>query len=347
MKARSLDEQILYIICSVFDAYSAALFLPDESGSSNVLAASFSLGDDIPGGCRIIPGKDLVGIIVQSRQPLMITDLDPARHSPGYYTPGGGQGIQSFMGTPIPTGGALCVDSKRKYSFAEKDLKILQLFAELVARQQSLAQSDGAGFIPRYFAELGVIQDLRFRYKRWAPFLKNYLRTISEATEFEYCALATLQDSGEYYCLEAESVPLLLTNGQIFRKPYTTGLTGWVFQHEQEILEEDGKYSHSAALFGKVPDMPEFPAIICMPVLVNKNCRGVLCLANTEKRPIDEALRSFVRQAVDHLSLFLENLYLRSRLRNSMPKAELQPRGYAPNSDNSPASLQDGNNPPA
>ena len=41
------------------------------------------------------------------------------------------------MGCPVPTGGALCVDSKRQYSFTDRDYKLLQLFAELVSRQQA------------------------------------------------------------------------------------------------------------------------------------------------------------------------------------------------------------------
>ena len=42
---------------------------------------------------------------------------------------------------------------------------------------------------------------------------------------------------------------------------------------------------------------------------------------------MDEALRSFVHQCVDHMALFLENLYLKNRLRAMLPKARLHSRG--------------------
>jgi hypothetical protein len=48
-------------------------------------------------------------------------------------------------------------------------------------------------------------------------------------------------------------------------------------------------------------------------------------------------MRSFVRQASDHLALFLENLYLKNRLRGLLPKAKLHSKGPAAfNPDTSP-----------
>lgn len=339
MKFTSIEEHIMGIVCSVFDAYSAVLFLPEEDGGGFYLAAAFSLGDKIAENVKITPGKGLVGWIVENRHPMLVTDVDKRESREGilgYYTSDTAAGIKAFMGFPLPTGGALCVDSKRQYSFTEKDYKILQLFAELMARLQNISQKDISGDITRYFAELGVIQDLRFRYRHWPSLLKNFLRTISKATEFDYCAFATLQEDGEYYSLECESAPLLLANGQELHIPVSSGITGWVFLHEQAVFEEGGLASTSA-LFGKIPDMPDFPAAICMPVMINKTCRCVLCLANTEPREIDESLRSFVRQAVDNLSLFLENLYLKTRLSHFLQKARINREGgRVYNPDNPP-----------
>lgn len=325
--SKSLEDHVLAIMCSVFEAYSAALFLPDENGETHSLAAFFSLGDSISERAAIQPGKGLVGKIIASRQPLIVSNFDREKNSLDYYAPNMDEDIKAFMGYPVPTGGVLCVDSKRQYSFTEKDEKILQLFAELISLQHSLGDNGISGAIPRYFAELGIIQELHNKCRRWPDFLKNFLRSISAATEFEYCAFATLQETGDHYCLECESVPLLLSGGQMLRLPLGNGLVGWVFRNPRPIFAEDGGLPPTTALFGKIPDMPDFPAAICMPVMVNKVCKGVLCLANTEPRPIEENLRSFVRMAVDHLSLFLENLYFKSRLQTYLPRANLQREG--------------------
>lgn len=325
MNPESLYKHVLALVCSVFDAYSAVLFLPEEDGKRHRLAASFSLGKNIHQDAVAMPGQGLVGVIIQNREPLLPTDFDLSRVNLGYYDPDSEEHIKAFMGYPIPTGGVLCVDSKRQYSFSEKDFKILQLFAELIAKQQGCGSDDALGNIPRYFAALGIIQDLRFRYKRWPVFLKNFLRAIAEASRFDYCAFATLQEDGVEYHIESESVPVLLANGQILSVPVRYGITGRVFQEESPLYVEEGGFSPSSGLFGPLEDMPEFPAAICMPVMVNKACRGVLCLAHSEIREPDESLRAFLRQAVDHLGLFLENIYLKNRLRESLPKAEDRP----------------------
>lgn len=338
----AIENHILGLVCSVFDAYSAVLFLPEEDSDQYYLAASFSLGNNIPDNVAITPGKGLVGWIIQDRNPILLAPFDQPESALGYYARGREESIKAFMGCPLPTGGALCVDSKKQYSFSEKDFKILGLFAELLSKQQTLSQNDLAGDIPRYFAELGVIQNLRFRYKKWPTFLKNYLSTMRDATDFEYCAFATLREKGEYYCLESESPSLLMEEGDTLKIPLGSGIAGWVFLNEQSVIVEGLEGTQASPLFGKLPDMPEFSAFMCIPVMVNKSCRGVLCLASSTPRQIDESLRSFVRQAVDHLGLFLENLYLTNRLRNMLPKATLEhghPYSAAqlrPNSDNAP-----------
>lgn len=331
----TFEQQVLSIVCSVFDAYSAVLFLPDETGESYPLAASFSLGDNIPQDIVIGPGKGLVGWLIHTREGMLVEGIDLHQSKLGYYNKD--EKIKAFMGMPVPGGGALCVDSKRQYSFSEKDQKILQLFAELIAKSREKETDEVADDASRYFAELGIIQELRYRFRRWPEFLRNFLRVVARAMRFDYCAFATLQENGETYCLEEESAPLLLAHGQTVCMPLGSGITGWVFRNEQPVFVEAS--TSATALFGKVPDIPDFPAAICMPVMVNKVCRGVLCVANTEPRQIDDAMRSFVSQVVDHLSMFLENLYLKNRLRRFLPRARLQYEGgHAYDPDKAPVS---------
>lgn len=330
MTANSFETHILSLVCSVFDAYSAVLFLPDEDSEKHSVASSFSLGEKIASSASILPGKGLVGWILRNRQPLLVPNFDKNQRRLGYYLDDEEADIKAFMGCPVPapTGGALCVDSKRQYSFSDKDHKILQLFAELISRRESgRGVSELSGDIPRYFAELAVIQDMRFRYKRWPQFLQNYLRTMAAATGFEYCAFASVEENGEFYCVESESARVLLTGDGPLVLPLGSGIAGWVFRNDQPVITEGTEGASNTALFGKLPDMPDFQAVACLPVIINKGTRGVLCLAHTSPRHIDESMRSFIKQAVDHLALFLENLYLKARLKSMMPKAHVHSRG--------------------
>lgn len=338
----TFDHKLLSIICSVFDAYSAVLFLPDESGHRHYLADSFSLGDTIPADVTILPGKGLVGWILHSRQAMLVDNFNKTQHSLGYYSHGAEEKIKAFMGFPIPSGGAICVDSKRQYSFSEKDLRILQLFAELFATQADTGEQDRQDDAARYFAELGVIQDLRYRFRRWPEFLRNFLRVIARALRFDYCAFATMQENCDSYCIESESAPLLPPHGQALCIPVASGMTGWVFMNEQPIFAEPN--ASNTTLFGSQIETPDFQTTICMPVMVNRVCRGVLCAAATDPVAIDEGMRSFTHQAVDHLSLFLENLYLKNRLSHYLPRTGLQYEGgraYDPDSAPMPGQKTD------
>jgi GAF domain-containing protein len=330
------NKSTLTIICSVFDAYSAVLFLP-ETEEDYRLVSFFSLGDRILPPEEADPNKGLVRWIARNRQPLLVPNFDQSKSRLGYYQPGEEAHIKAFMGCPVPGGGVLCVDSKRQYSFSDKDHKILQLFAELVGQQQRNSQDSPVGDIPRYFAQLGIMQELRFRYKRWPVFLEHFLRTVREATSFDYCAFASCDTDSQSYTIEGETAPLMLDGQNPASLPLNSGIVGWVFRNEKAVFSETTGDAASTAPFGKVGDVSNFQTVMCLPVVINQSTRGVLCLAHTTALPMPEVMRSFVHQAADHLALFLENLYLKNRLRSLLPKAKLHSKGpVAFNPDNAP-----------
>jgi len=337
---KSILESILDIIWNVFDAYSAVLFLP-EAGKKHRLASFVSLGDRILPPEEADTDKGLVGWIARNRQPLLAPNFDRRKSNRlGYYPPEEEASIKAFMGCPVPGGGVLCVDSKRQYTFSDKDQKILQFFADLVAQPQISSTASPVGELPRYFAQLGILQELRFRYKRWPVFLTHFLRTMHDATGFDYCAFAACD--ADSYTIEGETAPLMRDGQNPVSLPLHSGIVGRVFRDEQPVFFEAAGDTPSAAPFGKVGDVAPFQTIMCLPVVISQSTRGVLCLAHTTALPMPEIMRSFVRQATDHLALFLENLYLKNRLRGLLPKAKLYNKGpTAFNPDKSPESREE------
>ncbi|WP_462323566.1 GAF domain-containing protein [Desulfoplanes sp.] len=315
MKPEASLENLTQIVGNIFEAYSVAVFLPKEDGY--ILKTWFSLGNDIAARTCITPGQGLVGWIIRNEQPLLVSNFDQKKSFLGYYNRGGEDKIKTFMGSPIPhIGGALCVDSKKTYSFVEKDQKILGQFSNLIA----MTCKDGGerGFSKKescLFECMQILPQLRERFPRWSSFLHRFLDLLSQSTDFPYCFLAVRDEWGKGYFLEGWNDPGFVVPERKKEKfKIGSGVVGWTFKHQQPVFSQEGSTaSEGVALFGK-DQGPLMKTVICLPLVVHKRTRGVLVLADNEGRPIEPALKRFAVTVADYLALFLENLYLKNRL---------------------------------
>ncbi|MDR0828087.1 MAG: GAF domain-containing protein [Desulfovibrio sp.] len=317
-------DRILAILGSVLNAYSISLFLPlsESQGKEKVycLASGFSLGHSLDFSADVREGMGLVGWILRHGQALLVSNFDRRQNFLGYYRGNEEQHIKAFMGCALPGGGgALCADSKRQYSFSEQDQKMLHLFADLIARLLGKTQEleDGAQAL-RYYAAFRAVSDLRRRHSRWADFLRNFLDILAGATTFSYVLLCTRDSTGEGYGIEGENIPLAFKSGAKDPAfPMSAGLVGWVFRNNAQICGEGLEGGPEARqLLGKGTDLPPFQTVFALPLIIQSKTRGVLCLADENPLPLTEATRDFARMAAEHLSLFLENLFVKCRLRD-------------------------------
>ena len=211
MRQQPSFTRILGILCSVLDAYSAVLFLKEggKEGAEHRLVASFSLGDKIEPATLVQPGKGLVGWIIRNGEPLLVPNFDQRQNHLGYYRDNEEQRIKAFMGCALPEGrGALCIDSKRQYSFSEKDQKLLHLFAGLLAElSASSALEESQLAILRYHTALKTVYTLRREHSRWGEFLQQFLALMASASDCGYSVFCVTGPSGDEYVVEGENTP--------------------------------------------------------------------------------------------------------------------------------------------
>lgn len=321
-------DSILGILCSVLDAHSAVLFLPGrdsagrkKGGEGRVfsIAAAFSLGDKIDFSAAIREGQGLVGWVLHHAEPLLVANFDQRKNRLGYYSDGEEQSIKAFMGCALPGGGgALCVDSKRQYSFAEKDQKLLYLFAELLARLQAeSSDSEEKRLMLRHYAALRALYALRRRQTRWPDFLRGVLDLMADMTDFTYSVLCVREPGGESYSVEGENSPLLLKPGLAAPSfPVSHGIVGWVFRNGAPARCDGRESAPETTLIGAGLDLPPFQAVLALPLVIQRKTRGVLALAHDHPMEIHGQTLDFATMAAEHLALFLENLYVKYRLRD-------------------------------
>ena len=312
-------ERMLGIICSVFDAYTAVMFSPVPGDSSRMeIRASFSLGDKVDKVCVIEPGKSLVGWIVKNKAPLLINNFDVTRSKLGYYLDDEGREIKAFMGTPFRgSSGVLCLDSKRVYSFSEKDQKILGLFGDSIIEVdnefQRLFDLD-AELV--YYHGLTSLLGIKQRFNRWKDFLNNYLQIVAKSTGMPYCFFVSAGEDLKTGHLEG-STKGLFPAPHMEEQPITLGpgMVGWVLKNNAPLFSsETNSGSPITPLFGPAPATLQFKSAICIPIFSGKITMGFLGMASQTVTEITDSMKNFSMSAGNYLALFLENLYFKSRL---------------------------------
>lgn len=325
MENDSYLQRLLAIICSVFDGYSAVLFLQGDEEDHYKIASWFSLGDKVDPHSEVVTGKGIVGAILSNRQPVLINSFDRKKGRLEYYGADGDPNVKAFMGCMLrDNAGVLCLDSKRTFSFSEKDQKILHLFSDMVNDTRlKLVAAGRHQNESRYYHSLQLIQGLRKRLTRWDAFLENYLLLVAETTGFDYCFLAARDEKGKSFYLEGSSRPLFTRKSSESEFPIGTGLVGWVFKNNTPVfLGEHESAGSVSPLFGKNAQTPLFKSLMCMPLHFSRATRGVLGFAHEEGVEISDHVKAFVVMAAGHLELFLENLHLKSKLRMAQSQAK-------------------------
>ncbi len=137
-------EDICQIIFNFYEAYTVAVYKREgdflRCMSFLTLSKNFS-------GSRLLPiDETLPGWVVKHREPLIIPNFDKETETLGYYERD--EDIKSFMGYPVEGNGVICIDSKKKYSFTDKEKKNLKSFVPLIL--QEIGQDDkGSDFEER------------------------------------------------------------------------------------------------------------------------------------------------------------------------------------------------------
>lgn len=323
MKKITVDD-ILAIICNVFDAYSVVLFVKDGSGSCR-LVSSFSLGDSIDDKVKITPGQSLAGWILKEGQPLIVDNFDQKKNFLGYYKDGADAHIKSFMGCPLTEGaGVLCLDSKKQYSFTTKDQKIFQQFVSFLSSFLGIFNRYGRlQDNARYYRTLQTLLTLREKFPRWEPFLENFLNLLSVGSGFSTVFLAAADEWEQIFWVEGvnSDADLEISPGEKIK--IGSGLIGWIFKNQVPVFlgDEGTRNRRPGTLFGGNVFTPDYASVICLPVMVDRKIRAVLTLADLDEVAISKDIKSFCGMVTDYLSLFLENLYLKNLVKNP-PKTE-------------------------
>jgi diguanylate cyclase (GGDEF)-like protein len=158
---REALDSLIKLVSNVTDAFTAALFLPNKTGTGLELTVFHSLSRHIPKDLFIEKGHGLIGWVAQAEQNLNVSEFHWNTKTLLLYSHD--ESIKSFLAVPVKLQkftGVLCVDSKKHYIFPPKVEKILTGFAQEFTRILATQKTEDRGNIRDITALLGMGQGL-------------------------------------------------------------------------------------------------------------------------------------------------------------------------------------------
>ncbi len=129
-------DDLIELVSTATEAYTTAFFLADNRKQLLKLWRFYSLGDNIIRDASIPFGVGPIGVVAENLKPFDLSKFS-ARDSSLLRLYSKNEDIKSFFAVPVirenVLEGVLCIDSKKAFVFANKDQKLLTMFAKQFA----------------------------------------------------------------------------------------------------------------------------------------------------------------------------------------------------------------------
>jgi GGDEF domain-containing protein len=304
-------DGLSHLIFNIYEAFTVAFFLRHETSlrcySSVSFAKSFDKSRDIP-----LEGT-LPGWVIKHNEPLIIPNFDKDENTLGYY--GGPEGIKSFIGYPMDATGVLIVDSKKKWSFPDKEKRILGDFVALI--QAELDKEKKSQVMEEKFEELllekrmvGLCNEVNGSRHIAREILRECLSFSGadgafvgiETKDVIYVAEAygkTLEGlEGKGYPQGQSIASMIIEGGRELLLPYNSR-----FLREKPLLTPEEAIK-TKQLFG-------------FPLVDGDTAFGILGFLSSTDRPLKEHAITLLRDAATLLSLYYKAQWLKENLRRT------------------------------
>lgn len=276
-------QDAIEVVSNVMEAYTAVLFVLDEEKKKLRVAASLSLSKEFDVGTTIAPGDGIIGWVCKSAQGVNLSRFDRnTGHLCFYSQP---EDIKSFMATPVGEEGVLCVDSRTKYRYVDKDAKHMMGFAKIIGH---LLESGRTRRREESYAKmLSMIYGMDLATRERSDFGRYLSHALGEMQSFsraDVVFLTTFQKATQRYRVAAA---IGLDGERLVGKTYNldTGLTGWVFKNARQLnlpeVKSGGERTH---VFGPGDPIRRFESFLGMPLTMWGRPVGVLGLVAHKRR---------------------------------------------------------------
>ncbi|MEE8484535.1 MAG: sensor domain-containing diguanylate cyclase [Nitrospinota bacterium] len=281
-------ENLVKALGNVMDAFSAAFFLYDGGTNSLNLLASFSLSGHLNLDANVKVGEGMIGWVAKEQKRLSVKEFKHDTTTLKLYTEE--EDIKSFMAAPVTEGdnliGVLTVDSKRKYVFTPKDIKILDDFA--IVFSDTAVRHERKRKFKKDAANIQALDEIvsgLSSCKRMADIVEKLYENIGRLVEHSRFLFALKSSEEGTFNLISEPSR---KESEIKRVPLKLdeSLMGWVIKNNRALNHPDlsgraDKHGLGDAARSRIRE--GFRSFVGVPMVVRKHVIGALGILGREK----------------------------------------------------------------
>jgi GAF domain-containing protein len=269
-----LLDELLVRIRVILDTDTAAILLLDEATNELVARAARGLEEEVEAGVRIPVGGGFAGRIAQSRQPVILPDVDHADVLNPILRE---KGIKSMLGVPLlieghPIG-VLHVGTLSYRTFTPDDVDLLQFVADRAALAIEHARAfDAERRARRHLEYVQTVTDAALTHLELDDLLDELLVRIRPILGADTAAILLLEEStNELVARAARGLEEEVEAG--VRIPVGGGFAGRVAAERRPVILPDVDHAH---VLNPILREKGIKTLLGVPLIVRDEVIGVL-----------------------------------------------------------------------
>ncbi|MFH0926179.1 MAG: diguanylate cyclase [bacterium] len=306
---------LLKLVSNTTDAHTSVIFVANSHDKILKLKGIYSLSNNINENITIPFGEGLIGWVANHKEAINASEFKRDATTLQFYTEN--EDVKSFLAVPIlkqdELKGVLCIDSKQRYVFTNKDQKILigfaDQFANLLSDQEVRSKVLGLDDIYNLFKPLLTLTRLE-------DIFNNTIEISQKVLNFDTCSLSLLNSTGNALEIKVARGYHREFIGKI-QQSFSHGLAGWVVRNKSFLLIPDLKRDPTKTfIFDQDEPKLNMKSFLGVPLMMEDNVIGVLNYTSDSAYGFDQTQANIIHLLANQISPLILNLKLKQKIQH-------------------------------
>ena len=308
-------NNLLKLVSNTTEAHTSALFIANPHDKILKIKSIYSLSNNVNRDVTVPFGEGLIGWVANHKQALNASEFKRDATMLQFYTEN--EGIRSFLAVPIlkeeEIKGVLCIDSKQRYVFTNKDQKILTGFADqfsnLLSEQEFKKKTFNLDDIYNLFKSINT-------WSRLEDIFTNTVDLSREILDFDTCCLALLNSN-------TDALEIKIARGYQFESmkkiqySFKHGLAGWIIRNKSPLLIPDLKRDPAKTfIFEKDEPKLHMKSFLGIPLMIEEKIIGVLTYTSKISNFFDQLQANIIHLLANQITPLIVILNLKQKIQH-------------------------------